>query len=278
VYYFGYELIGQLGVLLSFNLQQVLLPILSKLNHDRVRQRDAIVRCLRAVMLVACPACLGLAVVIDPLEQVLWRGKFAQAVPVVQVFGVFFPLRITFGLTMAVLQAQGRFKLWFHLTLVEGLGLMVAAGLGAATGGTPADVALWVGAELALFRMVLTGYTLELCGVRADQRLRAIVPAWLVALGAASATFTLDWWLTVRLQQWGSYSPLHAWIAGATHLKAKYAAAAGELVRIGVLGSVFTVLYGVGTRALIPAQVRDALHAFPGGLGHRAARLLRLAA
>jgi O-antigen/teichoic acid export membrane protein len=272
VYFFGFELVGQLATLLSFNLQQVLLPILAKLKDEPARLRGAVDRSLRAVMLVASPACLGLAVVAEPLEHLLWRGKFAQAVPVIQIFGVFFPLRITFGLTMALLQARSHFKTWFWLTLIEGLGVMAAAWMGATFGGTPADVALWVGAELALFRMILTAYTLEQAGVGAGQRLRAIVPGWLLAIAAAGACVTVDWWLVTRPQWWGPAGVVKSWTQATIHLKPGWATRADDALRIASLGMVFTALYTAGARLLMPDQFRDALRAVPPRIGRRLER------
>jgi PST family polysaccharide transporter len=302
--YFGFWAMMQTAVLLSFAVQQVLMPVIAKLNSEPERQRAAVLRAFKATLLISGGACVTLAAVMGPLESIIWHGRWEPAVLVVQVFGIFFAMRCTFGLTTAVLQAQGRFKRWSVITLTEGLFLVVLATIGAYVGGWesglgiqgpyglragPTDVALWSAGALGLTRYLVGASVLSLCGASLRERLAALIPSWLLGGVAMLVSALAD--LAIF---WGGGFTTHGWSGGlglGPKLVAYFGASppiemigrgiwpfvAMEVVRLLVLGAICTLAYAALVRVFIRSHVEDTIAVMPAKLRRpvRRAFLLR---
>jgi PST family polysaccharide transporter len=192
-YFFGYQFTTQIATLMAVNLQYVLLPVLSRLANERARQAAALIRTIRVLILVVAPLSLALTVVIGPLEALVWRGKWAAAVPLMQVFAVVAPVRLFTTIMHAVLTSHGKFRIVAALTLVEGLVLMGAAWLAVMLAGPDlTGIALGIGTAQLLFSLTLTAVLTRRWGIRAAEFLQAFVPGWTIALAAAGVTLGLS--------------------------------------------------------------------------------------
>ncbi|MDX2016047.1 MAG: oligosaccharide flippase family protein [Planctomycetota bacterium] len=280
-YYFAVMIMAQLGVLMSYNLQLVLMPALTRLKDNRDRLREALLKSLRVLMIVAAPGCLGLAVLMEPVERVLWHGKWDAAVLVVQIFGIFYPLRITFGATTALLQSQGRFRAWSLKTFLEGLCFMGGAALGAHFGARElvpglnhaAHIALGVGLGMLISRSIVLTLSLASVGASFRQRVVCVVPAWLLAVGVAGACWAVDWALVDRA---GLVAGAQSWLTDHAKLGSQLAETLVQLVRGGLLFTLYCALYIPAARLLLAQHLREALETMPARLRPRLARLVRL--
>ncbi len=270
VFFFAFQITAQIGVLLGWGMQQILLPVLSMLDNEPVRQRQAMVRALHAMMLVGSFCCVGLAVVIDPIEDLVWRGKWRESVLPVVVLGMAFPWRITFGLTSAVLQAQGRYKRLSALTWAEGLGLMGVTAAACTQDPSPLNVALWTGGWLFVARFAITAYVLRHSGARKREVLEAVFPAWLLSLIAAGVALWADGSLALKPTLVGTAGHL----LGANH--PGVALTVGQLARAAALGLICTLVFALLTRVMLAHQLRDALGVAPAKIRGPMQRLLRL--
>jgi O-antigen/teichoic acid export membrane protein len=255
VFFFAFMITGQVGVLLGWSVILVLVPVLTRLNNEPERQTGAAIRALRTLMLVASIACLGLASVMAPLEGVLWRGKWGAAVAPVVIMGLFFPWRVTFGLTSSLMMAQGRFKRYAWLTLVEGVGFTLACGLGALVEQSAIAIAWAGGAWLCGSRVVLNIWLFRDLGVSPWGVCKATLPPWLVAIVAAACGIAADRWLGAPLSG---------------GLPTRW----GDLVRVAIAGGVCGVTFLMLTRAFLGAALRDALAVTPARVRPLAARLV----
>jgi O-antigen/teichoic acid export membrane protein len=245
----------------------VLFPAFARLNNEPERQRRAVVRATRAIMLSGTAACLALAVVVEPVEHILWRGKWQEAVWPVVILGLFYPWRITFGLTVSVLQGQGRFKRVALLTFVEGVGLVLAALAASVLVPTPMGLALFSGVWLFVARLAITCFTLRTIGVGWGETLWSIFPAWILGCAATGATLGLDHLL--------GPGPRIASALGAA-MPGSWADLLAEFFRAGMLGLTAAGLYGVGCRLIIADHMLDLLSVAPARLARPAAALFRL--
>ncbi|MBY0307853.1 MAG: oligosaccharide flippase family protein, partial [Phycisphaerales bacterium] len=212
-YYFAFGLTVQLVVLLSANAQQVLMPALTRLNNEPERQGRAVLRVTRALILVASGLCLGFSVVADSVLTIIWHGKWEPAVLAVQIFGIFFPMRMTYGLTLAVMQAKGQFRRWAVSSIAEAALLFAAAGLGAWFRPGAEWPTLFVGIALVFSRTYITGMVLRDGGIGARERMVAQLPAWGLSLLAAALAWGIDIF-AVGLGRWQS---LQAWLVEHAH-------------------------------------------------------------
>lgn len=272
-YFFAYQITAQIGMLLSFNLHVVLLPVLAKLNDEPARQREAFVRVLRGLTLVGSYLSLAVAVVMSPVEELLWHGKWSPAVGAVVVFGVFYPWRVSFAVTCAILMAQGRFKRFSISAWGEGLMLiLVTVGICLFTDNLVA-IALGNGVAIVLSRLVVTAHTFRLCGLPLSLLPGAMVSGWALALIAALPWLAIDtapqWEL---LAQW-----LHTQIHETPPESTRVATSVVAVVRAAVAGSGFTLLFTLLVRMFLSSDVRDATAMLPARARGPVQRLLRLA-
>lgn len=264
-FYFAFQITAQLGVLLGFAVQIVLFPILARLNEEPARQAAAIVRSLHAIMLAGAGASLALVVAMEPLQRIIWPGKWEQAVIAVMVLGVFYPWRISFGLTTAVLHARGRFKRHALLTLFEGGGLMVATGIACVVAPNPVGLAWFTGVWLFIARACVTFYILRMQDVPRVSIVEAIFPAWIIGGVAAGAALSLDHFLRIASPVSQRLLPLlQSWSGDAKpELLHRIADASGEGVRLVALLLAFTLVFAGLVRALLARHVQDALALAP---------------
>jgi hypothetical protein len=257
------------------------MPALSRLNHQPERQGLAILRVTRSLMLVASGLCLGFAVVAESAMEFIWHTKWAPAVLSVQIFGIFFPMRMTYGLTLAILQAKGEFKRWAVTSLVEGAAMFAAAAAGAWIGvhvsvvgrlvdNTAAVAALCVGFTMAIARSLVTADTLGRAGITPRQQAAAQFPAWAIALLAAGVCWWLDYSLMGR-EQWAEVGRL---FCSQLNLPAKWAGGTMLLLRAAMLGLTFAALFVGLARVILRNHVADAVAFAPKRIRRVAARLL----
>jgi len=248
VYFFANQLALQsVYTLLSHNAALVLAPALARLSGDRMRQHAGAVRSLRALMLLAVPGCLGLAVVMEPVEALLLGGRWREAVLPLQIIAFLLPFRCTTGLTTGVLHAQGRFKRHAALCIVEGSVMMAAAAAGAILSGQPAVMALCTASAMAIGRLVITAIVMRRCDVSLPEVLASIFPPWILGAGSACLVFWLDGALTQSLP---------------------------SAARLVMMGGAFGAAFVLSARLVLSRQIHEALPAAPTRLVPFIERLL----
>ncbi len=276
-FYFAFQLTAQVGVLMSYAVQLVLAPVFVRLNDDPKRQGEAMVRALRAMMLSGSIACISLSVTIEPLETALWHGKWAMVVLPVMILGVAYPWRITFGLTTAILHAQGRFKRHAFLTALEGAGLMAAIAISALVSKEDLVLhAIAAGAWLMVGRLGVTLYfMIRMLSVPARSTLAALVPSWALACLAGGAVIWAD-----RKVNLGGFckamtKPLEGLIpAGRIH---DHVHASGpHVVHAAILGLVCGAVFMALARVILHAHVRDTVGVAPARVRRAFSTLLFL--
>ncbi|MCC6526555.1 MAG: oligosaccharide flippase family protein [Polyangiaceae bacterium] len=249
VYFFAYQLVIQVGILLANNVNQVLFPALVKLRGEPMRLRAATERSLRMLMLVAAPLSLGLVAAVGPIETLVWQGRWAEAVVPVQVVSIVYPLNVALGVPMSLQLASGRFREWALMLLAYGAGLVAAGAVGAWTTGTAAGVASWTGGYIAAGAIVYATLALRSAGLRVGAFLNAVTPSWVLSIGAAGTALLIDRFA----------------------LEDSSAAA-----RVLASCLVFGVVLVVGARVAIPGHLCEARDLAPRGGARLVTRLLRL--
>lgn len=192
-YFFGCQLTMQVAALMSVNLQYVMLPVLSRMADDRSRQAAALVRTFRVLMLVMAPLSMALAVGIEPLESLIWKGKWSAVVPLMQILSFAAPVRLFTIILHATLMSQGQFRTTAFLTMLEGITFTTAAALGYTVGGSNLTViGLTVAAAQIVYCIGLSVVLMRRWGVWASTFFRAFAPGWGLAMAAAGATIAIS--------------------------------------------------------------------------------------
>lgn len=298
-YFWAYEMTGQVGVLLSYNMQLVLTPVLARLKDDLGRMAQATLRAMAGLMMVGSLASLGLAVVMDPMEKLIFDGKWASATPAVAVFGIFFPFRILYGLSTAVLVARGHTKAWCVTSFMEGIAFTLAAVAAGAMASNHAFGGLvevsagsmaWItGGTLATCRIIITVWTLRGMGAGLRESISEMIWPWLLAMLAAGIAWLIDQNLMLDstiVRQWdpefkhldialapgtGAAEALRVWVES-LHRSPHGSARLIEAVRFVLAGSVCTLSFFGLARLFMGDVLREGLRVLPGParkLGYR---------
>lgn len=275
-FYFAFQITAQLGVLLGFAVQMVLFPVLARLNDEPERQSAAIVRSLHAMVLAGSGASMALVVAIEPLQRIIWPGKWEAAVAAVMILGVFYVWRISFGLSTAVLLARGRFKRHALLTLVEGLGLMGATALACWLAPSVAGIAWFVGVWLLVARFAVTYYVMRMHNVPRAAIFESLFPSWIIGGVAAGGALLVDHFFAIAGPVAERASPLaQSWLAGLKpETIRRVTDASGEGVRLLVLMLTFGVIFMALVRVMLARHVHDALSLAPERVRRPASALM----
>lgn len=244
VYFFAYQLTFQLTTLVQNNARKVLLASFATRHEDRAWLRTSLTRVSAAAALGASAGLFVLVVVAADLEAVVWRGRWADAVPAIEILALLLPVALVLIVPDYALQATGRFRLSFVTSLVGNLGIPVVAYLAGRTAQEPADawrVAAAVGAYTVVSAGLQSVVALRVLHVPLPAFARVTAPP--LAIGALLA-------LGLRAVPWPG-PPVVGLIAGSVS---------------------YLVLFGLAARLVLRATLVDVVD---GVGGRRAARLAR---
>lgn len=196
IYVFAYMIGDQVMALLSSNIQQVLMPAMAAFQHDRGRHVSAILRASGALVLVASVFAGGIAVTIDPFQQLVWGSKWASAVPAVQALSLCFALRLLVTLQESALSSTGRFRTQFVALLVQGLGMALVALVGGILfPENPGAIAVAVGLWFVVGVTGMAAWSLRRIGVPMTTFLVKVLVPWGLLSVLALVVILADLWL-----------------------------------------------------------------------------------
>lgn len=138
------------GMLTYYSIQQIGLPVLSRLAHDREAHLEAISRTLRLVSILCLPTLIGMALVADILIPLALGEKWQGSVlpfQILSAFGIFFALSLISGQILISAGHPGQFV---RLSLTNVGIFLGAVTLAAPYGLVPAALAGGIANMLAL--------------------------------------------------------------------------------------------------------------------------------
>lgn len=175
----GWRLLEMLSVLLLMPINQVALPLFSRVQDQRERLERALASLVQLSALLAFPAYLGLAAVAPDLVPVLFGERWAAAVPVVQIMALMgLQWALTYGLG-ALMAGTGetRWRLWLNLVNLAALAPVLLLSL---PHGTTA-----VAAAMVLRGLLLLPLNLHVLRRQLKVRLRPLLSGiWPIALAS----------------------------------------------------------------------------------------------
>lgn len=182
-----YTRASQFNTIFSSNLttvvQRVSYPVLSSIQNEEDRLREAYRRVIKVTMLVTFACMLGLAAVAKPLLVILIGEKWLPAVYFLQIIcfsGMLYPLH---AINLNILQVKGRSDLFLKLEIIKKIIATI-----------PIVIGIFWGIELMLWGSVCTSfiafflnsyYSAPLIGYPTLQQIKDVVPTFCVSLGVA---------------------------------------------------------------------------------------------
>lgn len=250
VYFWSYQLVAMTGAMLANNIGQVMYPALAAIHVDKARLASAVKRSAGALMLLSAPASVGMGVIVEPAERLVFSGKWHDAVIPTLIFAATYPIRALITAPQEALKAVGKFRENGLLTFGVGACVMAASVGGALTGGDATTIASWTGVVRTVTCIGVMLYGMSVVGLRIADTISCIVPSWAIALAAGAATLWLD--------------------------DAVFAKHLPDILRIICCGAWFSAVYILACRALLPGILRDAFGVMPGILRRPGMKMLKL--
>jgi O-antigen/teichoic acid export membrane protein len=130
LYYFAFGLSMQTMSLVTQSLGNVLFPVLSKLE-DPKRQTQGFINAARLLALVGVPMCLLQAGVADPVIRELFKPRWFDAIPILQILSLGMALRLVGSPAGSLFYAQGRFRTVLVLNACYAVAFLIAVTIGA---------------------------------------------------------------------------------------------------------------------------------------------------
>lgn len=272
-YFFAYQITAQIGTLLSHNLHVVLMPVLSRMSDQPHRQRGAFLRVLKGLTLVASFLSLAVASIISPLENLLWHGRWAPAVEAVIIFGIFYPWRVSFAITCAVMMARGEFKRFSMSAWFEGLVLIFTSAVAAYIKPDLTVVALTAGITLMVVRLIVTDHVCSRMSITRTEMLSAMLRGWVIPLLAAIPVYLLhtnaswDWVVSLLPSSWETSE--NKWVILLRESSV-------HIVRCIAYGTTFVFCFILLALQFMKSELTDALTLIPAKIQRILSRFVSL--
>ena len=202
-----YTRASQFNQIFSSNLttviQRVSYPVLSSIQDESERLREAYRKVIKSTMLISFACMLGLAAVAKPLLIILIGEKWLPAVGFLQIIcfsGMLYPLH---AINLNILQVRGRSDLFLKLEIIKKI---IAAG--------PLILGVLFSIEYMLWGSVCTSfiayflnsyYSANLINYPTKEQIKDILPTFLVSFVTAAVMWSLTLlsfsnWLLLPLQ------------------------------------------------------------------------------
>ncbi len=194
VYYFAYELVAQIGVLLANNIFKVLFPSLVSIRHQSIdKQKRLMLQALKVMMFASPLLSMMIAINIPQISQLTgWQERFPGINFVVQSLALFFALRVLHIFTRSALMSLGRLKMLTLITSFQALGLLLVTALVAYLNFAIEIIALSIGFYIGIVSLGFATYALGKYSIKPFQTLCATLPKWLIAVVISIVVIQVD--------------------------------------------------------------------------------------
>ena len=202
-----YTRANQFNQIFSSNLttviQRVSYPVLSSIQDESDRLREAYRKVIKSTMLITFACMLGLAAVAKPLIVILIGEKWLPAVGFLQIIcfsGMLYPLH---AINLNILQVKGRSDLFLKLEIIKKIIAVGPLILGVLLS---IEYMLWGSVCTSLIAYFLNSYySANLINYPTREQIKDILPTFLVSFATAAAMWSLTLlslsnWLLLPLQ------------------------------------------------------------------------------
>ena len=202
-----YTRAGQFNQIFSSNLtsvvQRVSYPVLSSIQNEPERLKEAYRKVIKSTMLISFACMLGLAAVAKPLIVLLIGEKWLPAVGFLQIIcfsGMLYPLH---AINLNILQVKGRSDLFLRLEIIKKIIAVGPLALGVLFS---IEYMLWGSVCTSLIAYFLNSYySADLINYPTKEQIKDILPTFLVSFVTAAAMWSLTLlslsnWLLLPLQ------------------------------------------------------------------------------
>lgn len=200
VFFFGFQLVMALFVVLNSAIESVLPPIFAALNEDPSRQSQTVISLLATLMVVSLPVAGGLFLSAPTIVNILWSGHWDRSAIVVSLMALSIPAWVIIAVVRALLEARGMWLSRLVLLGVYGGGNFVVVAIAAMTGSV-AIIAKFLSGFNCLLATGLLVFLSALTEVPWQQVMRAMLSPVIVTAGCMLTGFLIKSILPVTWPQ-----------------------------------------------------------------------------
>jgi len=150
-YFFAFKLASQPLILMAGSFYNALVPVLSQMRTDRYAQGEAAFRAAKLTGLITLPLAVMQATVIAPVIHLIFRDKWNDAIPLMQILSVALGFDSIAWVTMTLLVARGGF--WKQLVYTT---ILLPAFFACVTAGGLHGSAMGVAIGVAVYYVAIT--------------------------------------------------------------------------------------------------------------------------
>ncbi len=186
----------QFNMIFSSNLtsvvQRVSYPVLSSIQEEPERLREAYRKVIKITMLITFACMLGLAAVAKPLILILIGEKWLPAVYFLQIIcfsGMLYPLH---AINLNILQVKGRSDLFLKLEIIKKIIAVGPIVVGIIYG---IECMLWGGVLISFIAYFLNSYySANLINYPTSEQIKDILPTFLTSFVVAVFMWSVSFW------------------------------------------------------------------------------------
>jgi O-antigen/teichoic acid export membrane protein len=170
-------------------IQRVSFPVLSSIQDDSERLREAYRKIIKTTMLITFACMLGLAAVAKPLILILIGGKWFLAVSFLQIVCLGEMLYPLHAINLNILQVKGRSDIFLRLEILKKTIIVLPIVLGIVYG---IYYLLWGSVCISLISFFLNSYhSSRLVGYSTKDQIKDILPSFIVSSIVAIIMWTI---------------------------------------------------------------------------------------
>lgn len=188
VYFFAFQLTIAFSVLFTSGIDSVMLPSLAILSREPARQAEAFIKALRVLTFVVAPISIISILIIDPVIQILWSGKWNEAIIIAQLMLLTLVGRLPLSLSLTNLEARGSWRFRTLLQITDSILLLLAVFVGAWTGDL-VSIAIWSSSYRLLGGLAFSAIAAFFAGQSAATVLRTIASTAIPAIAAGIISY-----------------------------------------------------------------------------------------
>lgn len=191
-YFFAYNLSLQTAVLLSLNFARVLFPVMSRMQHDPERLRNAFVRAGRTLMYIGAPLCFLQAAAAGPfIRGMVQSERWLGSIPALQILSIGMAVHMMWNPSRSLIQVQSRYRFYLYSALGYAAGYCGIV-IATAKWGDITAVALAAAGALTAVTMLDCVFALRRIGGTLEDVARILLPPMLMAAAAALPAWGLE--------------------------------------------------------------------------------------
>jgi O-antigen/teichoic acid export membrane protein len=173
IYTLAFQLANLVTTNVVFLINDLVLPVLSKVKRDVARLREVYLKMIQLLSLISFPLIIAFALAAEPIVMIVYGGKWIEAIVPFQILSVFALGRSLSSPSSSLFSAVGKPKLGFLFTLIVAPIFLLSVWVGSFYGVIGVAVSTTLVRSLAsVAALLVASYLINLSGIQLFERFK----------------------------------------------------------------------------------------------------------